>query len=271
MSWMAEFIFKIGYCPIQYQSVKGDFLSWYYQAVKQNSLSEDLDLTDAELVEEAINAGEAAKRLDKDHPVIEVIDKMDDYISRLKCGLAYVAAAFVVIGMGSFGISIFKFDSVLYDLILGIIGSIFGIPPIVLVIFYSVLSHQLRTSSQVVAKFNSALVVPPAKSNENIRHRDQVTAEYLWNSSLLKPKTIIVLVLLGVTKFARPGLYGTISTELKNQVGEFAGGDAKEIIKTELGRAKAGKFGTYEEQNPASPAMPSQNNSKGSHHDQINN
>jgi len=261
MSWLANFIFMVGYCPIQYQSVKGDFLTWYYEAVTQKSLSDDLDLTDAELVEEAIKAGEAAKRMDKDHPVIEVIDKIDEYISRLKYGLAYIAALFVFIGMGSFAIAIFNFDSILYYLIFGTVGAIFGISPVLFAIFYLVLSHQIRTNSQVVAKFNAELVVSPAKSNENIRHRDQVTAEYLWNSSLMKPKTILVLVLLGVTKVVRPRLYGKISSELRNQLGEFAGGDGKEIIKTELQRVKAGKFGTYSRQPRESTMTTSHNKS----------
>jgi len=243
MNWLANYVFKIGYAPIQYQSVKGDFLSWYYEAVSQNSLSDEIDLSDSELVERAIEAGEAAKKLDENHRVIEVIDNIEEYISRLKIALAYVAAIFFAIGMGSLASTVFLFDTILFIYLFGFLGMIIGVPPIFFVVTYIILVHNIRANSQLVAKFNSELVVSPAHSNQNIRHRNQVTAEYLWNRSLMRPQTIIVLILLGVTKLVRPRLYGIISTELREQVGEFVEGGAKEILKTELRRLKDGKFG----------------------------
>jgi len=242
MSWLSKYLFNIAYYPIEHQSVKQGFLQWYFQATQNKFVVEGLQVDNSQLVELTLEAARAAERMDSKHPAIKLLDTFDEYITRMKVGLAYLAVLLFLLGAGTLAVSVYTIDDNLFRRIGISIGSIIGLPAVSLSIGYVVLEHQIRTNADLVAKFNRKLVERPGKVRQNDRHWNKLAAQYLWNRSLSRPKTIIVLVLLSVIKVARPSLYGTISGELQHQVRDFVNEDGKNIIKIEIKRALQGKF-----------------------------
>lgn len=242
MGKLSEYLFEIGYFPIEHQSVKHSFLQWYYHATQSELVIEGLDVDNSQLAELTLNAAKAAEDMDSSHPTIELLDSFENHISRMKTGLAYLTIVLFIFGAGTLAISVYTIDQSLFRWIGVSIGSILGVPAVVLSAIYIILEHQIRTNADLVAKFNQELVERPGNVRRNDRDWHKLAAQYLWNRSLNRPKTIIVLVLLSIIKVARPRLYGAISGEIQQQVSDFVGKDAKSILKTEVERAFQGKF-----------------------------
>lgn len=242
MRKLSEYLFEIGYFPIEHQSIKHSFLQWYYSATQSELVIEGLDVDNSQLIELTLNAAKAAEDMDSNHPTVELLDSFENYISRMKVGLAYLAVVLFVFGAGTLAVSVYTIDQSLFRCIGVSIGSIFGVPAVGLSAIYLILEHQIRTNADLVAKFNQKLVERPGNVRRHDRDWHKLAAQYLWNRSLNRPKTIIMLVLLSVIKVARPRLYGTISGEIQQQIGDFVGKDAKSILKIEVERAFQGEF-----------------------------
>ena len=242
MRKLSEYLFEIGYFPIEHQSVKHSFLQWYYNATQSELVIEGLDLDNSQLTELTLNAAKAAEDMDSNHPTIELLDSFENHISRMKVGLAYLAIGLFIVGAGTLAVSVYTIDQSLFRWIGVSVGSILGVPAVGLSAIYLILEHQIRTNADLVAKFNQELVERPGNVRRHDRDWHKLAAQYLWNRSLNRPKTIIILVLLSVIKVARPRLYGAISGEIQRQVGDFVGKDAKSILKAEVERAYQGKF-----------------------------
>lgn len=242
MGWWAQYLFKIGYYPIEYLSVKQDFLQWYYQATQNELVIEGLQVDNPQLVELTLDAARAAEKMDSEHPTIRLLDTFDEYISRIKTALAYLTIILILIGAGTLAISVYSIDERILRWIGMSIGAVLGVPVVSLSALYLILEHQLRNGAELVSKFNQRLVEKPGDVRLNERRWDKLTAQYLWNRSLARPRTIILLLLLTIIKVVRPSLYGSISGELQQQVSDFVGEDGKTIVKTEIERALQGKF-----------------------------
>lgn len=253
MGWLAEVLFKVGYHPIEHQSVKRGFLQWYFEAACDELVVEGLQVDNSRLMQLTLEAAQAAENLDSENPAINLLDTLDEYISRMKTGLAYVAVSLFLVGATTVAISVYTIDTVLLQWVGVSIGSLLGVPVVILSAVYLVFEHQVRTNSELVAKFNRELVERPAQVRRNDRDWNQLAAQYFWNRSLSRPRTINTLLLLSIIKVVRPGLYGNISGELHDQIREFVGKDAKTIIKMEIERALTGEFGPYGAQNEPPP------------------
>lgn len=243
MGWLADYLFKIGYYPIEHQSVKRDFLQWYFQAACDELVVEGLQADNSRLVQLTLEAAQRAEKIDSENPAIELLDAVNEYISRMKAGLAYLAVALFFVGCSAIAISVYTIDGTLLRMIGVSIGSMLGIPVAILSALYMIMEHQIRTNAELVSKFNRELVERPGQVRRNDRDWNRLAAQYLWNRSLGRPRTIIALLLLSIIKVARPGLYGTIFGELHDQIREFIGEDAGTIIKREIERALHGELG----------------------------
>lgn len=248
MGWWTDYLFRIGYYPIKHQSVKQGFLQWYYQAAQSELVVEGLEIGNSQLVDLTLEAAQTAETIDSDHPTIKLFDKFEEYIKKMKIGLAYMSLVLLAFGAGTLAVSVYALDESILRWFSIVVGATLSIPPVGLSATYLILEHQLRSNAELVAKFNRKLIEKPGDVRWNDRRWDRLTAQYLWNRSLLRPRTIIVLILLSIIKVVRPGLYGSISGELQEQVREFVGEDGKTILKTEFERALQGKFITHESQ-----------------------
>jgi len=246
MNDWAEYLVKKCFLRVPYQSVKSDFLGWYHQAIKDNSLSDEIGYSDPQLVDMVIDAGRAATRIDSDLPIIEMVEDVDSIISKIETIFAYFKLFVYVIGLAGLAVIISKVESLLLG---GIIAVVFGISASVPGWIYKVFKHQIKSNSQFLSEVNNDLIVKPDDANREGRNRDQLLGFYLWNRSLFNPKTHVVIILLAVIKVVSSGhrlnLYGNISTELREQVGEFVGENAATVIREEIQRALEGEFGSY--------------------------
>jgi|GEM_PF-6185472 len=251
MGWLADYLFKIGYYPIEHQSVKRGFLEWYFQAACDELVVEGLQADNSRLRQLTLEAAREAEKVDSENPAIELLDAFDEYISRMKMGLAYLSVALFLLGTTAVAISVYTIDATLLQYIGVSIGSMLGIPVVILSAGYLIIEHQIRTNAELVSKFNRELVERPGQVRRNDRDWNRLAAQYFWNRSLVRPRTIIALLLLSIIKVVRPGLYGLISGELQDQIRGFIGEDAKTIIKQEIERALYGELGPY-----SSPSEP---------------
>lgn len=245
MGRLAEFLFQVGYYPIQYQSVKSGFLQWYYEAAQDELVIEGLQADNSQLSELALEAAREAENYDSRNPALDILELADERFRQIKLTLSYLTILLVALGFGTLALSVYTIDAKILSNIGILVSAVVGVPPVTFAALYKVFSHQIRENSELLAKFNRELVERPGSIRRNDRNWRGLAAQYLWNRSLGRPQTIHVLLLLAIIKVIRPKLYGVISGELQDQIREFIGKDANEIIRHEIERALSGEFGPH--------------------------
>lgn len=235
MGSLAKWLFKIGYFPIQYKPVKHDFLRWYYKAAQHHRIKDGLDANNPELISLTLEAANQAENFDEESPVISLLDYIDDVVETAETWFHYISLGLVLIGACTIAASWYTLQDLLFQLAAMIGVVVFGCG-IVGVSLYHVLKHQLRTNAELVTLFNKELTERPGHIRRNDRDWELLAAQYVWNRSLCKPRTISVLLLLSVIRIISARMYGLISADLQDNIQDFIGMEAREILKYQLSR-----------------------------------
>jgi len=234
MEKLANLVFKIGYFPVQHQSIKYDFISWYEQAAKNQRVVDGLDVDNPTLSDLAQSSATAAENLDEEHPIVEQLDFIDEHAKELVRLFDYFSLPIFFIFLCLTGFTVYSLDGLILKTV-----AIFGGGGITLAVggtfvFYRFLNRQIRTNAQVVRLFNEELTEKPG----NVRRHDQewprLAARFFWNKSLCRPRTIILVVLLSVVKSISSSLYGRVTAEIKHSIDEFVEDGAQEVVKSRL-------------------------------------
>lgn len=225
-----------------HQSVKQDFLGWYYEAAKDSRVVEGLEADNSDLIRAAQESAQHAESLDDEHPIIELLDLIEEYTDRAKKIFYYIVGGIALSGCGVLSVGIISLDDFLFRLIAVILGSSAVVLAAVMFILYQILAHQLRTSAEIVAKFNKELTEKPGDVRRNDRFWPNLAAQYFWNKSLCRPATIHVLVLLAVIRTASSRLYGGISGDIHYNIQDFIGMDGRDVLKYQFDRLIAGDY-----------------------------
>jgi hypothetical protein len=250
MGWLAKKVFEIGYYPIQHQSVKQDFISWYFEAAKDQKVLDGLESDNSKLAELSIQAAEKAERFEEVNEVVQLIDGIEEYLDILQTYIYYIIISFTVLGIASISgfLSITDTASIrmlIIKLLLGSAGVFFSSSAIIVLSLYKVITHQIKSNAELVTEFNKELTERPGDIRRNEREWEMLAAQYFWNCSLTRPATIMVLVILSVVKVVSARLYGRISADLRYSIRDFIGKNAREILKIQLSRAFSGDIPPY--------------------------
>lgn len=245
MGYWANFLFKIGYYPIEHASVKREFLDWYYQAAGDRRVIEGLDVDNSELSRLAMEAANRAENLDEEHELIELIDIIDEQKERASTLLNYGYLGCTILGIGLIGAGVTSLEGLLVESATIILGA--GVAGIANLIFgiYKVLTHQIKSNIQLQRMFNENLTEKPGNVRKYDRRWQQLAAQFFWNKSLISPKTLIAILLLSIIRTLSKRIYGYIAADLHYNITEFIGLEAKEVIRQQLQRAKTGDFELY--------------------------
>lgn len=221
MGDLAKWLFRLGYFPIRHQAVKHDFLSWYHQAAQHHRIKEGLEANNSELTTLTLEAANQAENFDEDSPVISLFDYIDDVIDKAETWFHYITLGLVLVGACTIVASWYAFQDLLFQIVASIGGAVLGCG-IVGGSLYHVLKHQLRTNAELVTLFNKKLTERPGHIRRNDRDWEQLVAQYVWNRSLCKPRTISVLLLLSVIRIISARMYGMISADLQDNIQDLA-------------------------------------------------
>ena len=235
MASLANWLFKIGYYPIHHNSVKHDFLRWYHKAAQHHQIRDGLDYDNAKLVSLTLEAASHAENFSEESPVISMFEYIDDVAKKAETWFHYLAVGSGIIAGCSIAISWHSFQGLLFY-IFATIGSVVLGCGVMAISLYHVIKHQLRTNAELISLFNEALTERPGHVRRYDREWEMLVAQYLWNRSLSKPRTINVLILLSVIRVVSARLYGQISADLQDNIQDFIGMNGKEIIKHQLDR-----------------------------------
>jgi len=235
MGSLAKWLFKIGYFPIRHQSVKHDFLSWYHQAAKHHHIKEGLEANNSELISLTIEAAIKAENFSENSSVITLLDYIDDVVAKAETWFHYVTIGSILVGGCTIVASWYMFQNLLFQIVASI-GSVFFGCGIVGGSLYHVLKHQLRTNAELVTLFNKELTERPGQIRRNDRDWEQLVAQYIWNRSLCKSRTISVLFLLSAIRIVSARMYGSISADIQDSIHDFTGMEARKILKYQLSR-----------------------------------
>jgi len=240
MKKLSDWLFDIGFFPILHEAVKRDFLSWYYEASQSEIFDNEVDLDNSDLIELTDQARQRAENFDQNNPLIELIDVFEDLKSTIDTYIIYIAFFALLIGGGIFATAVFQVRDLVYTLMIGTIGSIFLVGGPGVIVIYRVFVHQMKTNSQLVAKFNKELVEPPGDVRRNDQDWNKLAARLFWNKSLSSPTTHICLIILSLIRVLSVNLYGLISADLQQEVEGFVGMETLEIIRHQLDRLATG-------------------------------
>lgn len=245
MGRYGDWLFKIGYYPIYHQSVKRNFINWYYEAATDHRIIEGLEADNSKLRRLCLEAATEAENFDEEFALIELLDIIEGYIGRLEAWLHYLALAFIIAGLGAYASGLYFLKNMVFQLPAIVMGSLFFVPPLGVVAFYHVLKHQMRSNAQFISRFNQQLTERPGDVRRHDREWSKLAAQYFWNKSLLRPNTINVLIILSVIQALSPRLFGYISGDLHANIREYIGKDAKEILKLQFNRFQEGDIPQY--------------------------
>ncbi|AGB16644.1 hypothetical protein Halru_2050 [Halovivax ruber XH-70] len=248
MRSLSEFVFDIGYFPIIHESVKQDFLSWYYKGTQTDYVKENYDIEISKLTELAQNAGTDAKKFNQTNKLSELISIFEDWVSKAKIITYYIAAACGGLGGGLTVVGVLEIHSSIVSTAFKVVGIGLGISGVGAMLLLNILIHQIKTNADLVTKFNQELVEMPGDIRNNDRDWNLIVSKFLWNRSLLSPSTHICLVILSIIRTINAGLYGRISAELKEEVQECAGMNSGEFIRRQVRRTVDDRIPSYLEQ-----------------------
>lgn len=242
MSSLAKWLFKIGYLPIQHESVKRELLNIYYEATRDPYVVEGLDVPESKLITLAINAGNKSENFDEEHPLFELLDLFEEKAKQAELVFHYIAiAVFCILGSTAVA-AIYQFELQITRLVAFLFGgALFG-TTLVPVSLFHILKHQLRVNGEVVRLFNEELTEKPGDIRRHDRSWNDLAAQYFWNHSLSRPSTIIMLILLSIIRMVSTSLYGYIAGDLQHNVRDFLDKNAGEILKHQAKRIKNRDF-----------------------------
>lgn len=239
MQTLSDWLFEIGFFPIIHEAVKQDFLSWFYKASQSELLSREVDLNNSQLTELALEAQIEAENFDQSNSVLELIKIFEDFKGSIDTFIYYFAGGMMIVGSGLSATDIFQIRDLIYTSILGTIGEIIFVSGAGIVIVYKIAIHQMKTNSELLSKFNEALVEKPGEVRRNDQDWNRLAAQVFWNKSLLSPTTHICLIILSVIRTISPRFYGYISADIQQNAKKFVGMDSVEIIKHQINRLGA--------------------------------
>jgi len=242
MEKLAHYVFRAGYYPVRYQSIKYDFISWYRQAVTNPQVLEDVDVDNSTLSELAQVSATAAENLDEEHPVIEQLDFIDDRAKELVKLFDYFSVPICLLSLGITGVAVYSLEGLVLRSI-----AIFGGGTITLVsgglfLSYRFMNQQIRTNAKVVRLFNEKLTEKPGDIRRHDQEWPELAARFFWNRSLCRPRMIILLVLLSVIKTISSSLYGRVNGEIRHSIDDFVEYGAKDVVKSRLRDLWEGKY-----------------------------
>lgn len=236
MKSLAEFLFQHGYFPLLHESVKQDFISWYYEASKSEIVTEGLDAENSRMSELAQEARIEAEKFNQSHRIPQLVNMMEEMEARIQTVFYYVAAGAALLGGGLTAVGVLNVLDSLYSIIFGIVGGILFVGGSTAFILYELFKHQIKANSDLVTLFNKELSEKPGDIRSNDQDWHFITAQLFWNRSLLSPSTHVCLILLSLIRVLSKGMYGRISADLREQIKEFVGMNSREVIIEQLER-----------------------------------
>lgn len=242
MSSLAKWMFKIGYLPIKYESVKRELLNIYYQATRDPYVVEGLDVPESKLITLAINAGNKSENFDEEHPLFELLDLFEEKARQAELVFHYIAIAVFCILGSTAAAAIYHFELQITRSVALLFGGLLFGTTWVPVSLYHILKHQLRVNGEVIRLFNEELTEKPGDIRRHDRSWNDLAAQYFWNHSLSRPSTIIMLILLSVIRMISTNLYGHIAGDLQHNIQDFLDKNAAEILKHQAKRIKNRDF-----------------------------
>jgi hypothetical protein len=234
MRSFSEFLFDIGFFPLVHESVKTDFISWYYNASKSEVIRNGLDVDNSQLIELGINAHTEAERFDDVNPVVELIELFEEWKAQIEIYFYYTALFAMIFGGGITAVGILQLKDSIFSFTVEIIGGFFLMSSVSVLVFYKVITHQLKENTKLVARFNEELSAKPGEIRESEQDWNMLAAKFFWNKSLLSPRTHAALILLSIIKVVSSRIYGFISADIRNDIQDFVGMSSGEIIRTQL-------------------------------------
>jgi hypothetical protein len=237
MGTLAEFLFNRTFLPFHHQTVKQDFIAWYYKAVQHHGIADEIDLDNSELIEKALQAATEAENYDENAEPIEYLDIFEEYLEKGRRILQYAIVVAVLTSSGAILSGIFLIQNIA-GLILSSVGTVVGLSACAVGAFYYVISHQLRSSAKIMSMYNERLTEKPGHIHETDRDRNRLAAKFIWNRSLCRPLTLQLILILSIIKLIWPPGYGDISGEIRYTIQDYVGKDGKEILQYQIDRAQ---------------------------------
>ncbi|QFU83376.1 hypothetical protein [Natronorubrum aibiense] len=249
MKSFSEMLFDFGYFPLIHDSVKQDFLSWYYEGSKSSVVVKGLQMENSQLSDLAQDAQIEAENFDQNNQLSNLASIFEGWESRIKILFYYIAAGTILFGGGFSAIGVLQMKNTMFFAIAEIVGSLFFIGGTTFIIAYKIVVHQIKTNSDLIRRFNQELSEKPGDIRDNDQDWHRIAAQFFWNKSLLSPSTHICLIFLSVIRLLSTRLYGLIVADLREEVQEFVGMNSREILKQQAHRAMKGDI-------PAWPKSP---------------
>jgi hypothetical protein len=140
----------------------------------------------------------------------------------------------MIFGGGITAVGILQLKDSIFSFTVEIIGGFFLMSSVSVLVFYKVITHQLKENTKLVARFNEELSAKPGEIRESEQDWNMLAAKFFWNKSLLSPRTHAALILLSIIKVVSSRIYGFISADIRNDIQDFVGMSSGEIIRTQL-------------------------------------
>jgi len=228
---LAELVFDYGFHQTTHNAVKESFLAWYYEASKSELVSDGLDADNSDLHQSAQEAQRDAENFQENHAVPKLVQFLEELEAKITTGFYYGALIAILFGGGLTAAGVLELQTLVWRVLFSSIGVLLGVSGVVVLVSYRVVSHQIKSNSELVAKFNQELVMKPGDVRSMDQDWHRLAAYVFWNRSLLSPSTHIGLIVLAVIRRLSPRLYGRIEANLREDIRRFVGMSGREIIR----------------------------------------
>jgi hypothetical protein len=220
MGFLARVIWYFGYNRVWYEPIREGFLSWFRQAYEIDEVRTTFENHDQDLVERAVISGQEARNPSKHNRSALLFNVVTEAVASIKFVITVLSIIGISLSVSGFGLlmteSTQRIGATLGISGLALSGIVLSVPS-----FYYFLSHLIRNNIDFWKRFNKELHIGIGRIRENERKPANLMAFYFWNNSLKSPKTLAIVVILGMIRKISPYTYGIISERLRNDVNDF--------------------------------------------------
>lgn len=234
----AKILHRLTYDRIAYEPIREDFVRWYLSAYRDQSLGEEVELDNGQLMDLALKTREEAIQYEPDTSLNTAVDVVDSVGRTVKFFSAIATVVGISVGglLLKIGLGPLPEPEFLYSIILGSIGvlvlSFLGsaLP------LYTILKYITKTNEELIRLYNEKLVASIGRVRANDRRGEMLLALYIWHSSLCSTTKQTPVIMLGVIRAISPRIYGIVSHRLQEDIGEFFETEFWEIVGREYVR-----------------------------------
>jgi hypothetical protein len=218
MERIGRLLYHWTYDKVAYEPIREDFLRWYGELFE--TVNEDASSENSRIMEMTMEARTEAREYEPSSPAHTAIDVVDG----VKETITFITAWASILGLGAF-LALLSIDSfsiipsrlpyqwVLIDIVTAVAFIATLVYPI-----YIIISRILLADEELVRQYNRELSLSLGEIRDNERYQNNLTAIYIWHSSLCSTTKQPIIVVLGTIRTISPRAYGYISYRISENM-----------------------------------------------------